>query len=328
MDQLLSEFRQDLVSGEWVLISGGRKHSIRKFEHSYQSKEGCPFEDPSESGQEIVWSYPNDRDWQIMAIKNKFPAVKSGLCGPAALRGPSLIHDAVGVHEVIIFRDHDLHFSDFSQDQGVSAIRVYKKRYQEIEKESGCIQYIMIFHNFGSGAGASIYHPHSQIISTPILPPHVSRSLIGSHNFYQKNRKRVYDVIIEWEKQENKRIIYENDLFMAFCPFVSRYPYEIRIFSRDSHAHFERMPDEFDKYLADAMTAVLRKIKKALDNPPYNFFIHTAPVETALENIHEFYSWHVEIVPKLSISGGFELGTGVDVNVVDPDLAAEELRNA
>lgn len=330
--EVLSEFRQDLVSGEWVLISTGRaKRPHKKIERdaSETSKENCPFEDPKAAGQEIVWGWPDDQNWEAMIIKNKYPAVMEyGICMPEEEFGPSKIHKATGIHDVVIFKDHNTHFADFSVEEGVKAIRVYKKRYQEIAKLDKCAQYISIFHNFGREAGASIYHPHSQIISTPILPPHVSQSLGGSYQFYVKNKKRVYDVIIEWEKENKKRMIYENDIFLAFCPFVSRHPYEVRIFSRDSHAHFEKMPDEFDKYLADALIAVLKKMKKALDDPAYNFFIHTSPVETALDNIHEFYSWHVEIIPKLKISAGFEMGTGIDLNIVDPDQAAEELRNA
>ena len=190
------------------------------------------------------------------------------------------------------------------------------------------MRYILIFHNSGRDAGASLYHPHSQIISMPILPPDVSRSINGSHNFYKEHKERVYDVLMKWEKEHGNRIIYENDLFLAFCPFVSKTPYEVRIFSRDSHAHFEKMPDEFDKYLEDVLLAVLKKIKKSLGDPPYNLFIHTAPAETDLESVHEFYSWHIEILPKVKITAGFEIGTGVDINMVDPDQAAELLRNA
>ena len=133
-------------------------------------------------------------------------------------------------------------------------------------------------------------------------------------------------MLMKWEKEHGHRIIYENDLFLAFCPFVSKTPYEIRIFSRDSHAHFEKMPDEFDKYLADVLLTILKKIKKALGNPPYNLFIHTAPAETDMESVHEFYSWHIEILPKAKVAAGFEMGTGVDINVVDPDDAAKLLR--
>ena len=329
----MNEFRQDLISSDWVLFSTARAkrpNGKKEEENSvYKSKENCPFEDPVKSGQEIVWGYPNEKEWQAMVIKNKYPAVKQGVCGPDWKTGPFNIFDAVGVHDVIIFKDHDINFSDFTGEQGTEAVRVYKRRYQEIASSGGCIDYVMIFHNSGREAGASIYHPHSQIISTPILPPDVSKSFYGSLKFYQDNKKRVYDLIIDWEREQKKRIIYENDNFIAFCPFVSKKPYEVRIFSKESHAHFERMPDGLDGDLADVLLVSLKKIKKALNDPPYNFFIHTAPVETSSsEKIHEFYSWHIEILPKLSISAGFELGTGIDINVVDPDMAAEELRKA
>lgn len=327
---MLSEFRQDLVSGEWILFSTARGKRLikeKKKKEFYQSKEDCPFEDPEGSGQEIVWAYPDKKSWQVMVIKNKFPAVKEGICGPSKKFGPFLIHDAIGNHEVIVFRDHDKGLGDLELKEISSIINVYKKRYQEIAVQAGCTKYIMIFNNYGPEAGASIYHPHSQIISTPILPPDVKRSLEGAYKFYKKNKKRVYDVIINWEIDQKKRIIYENDFFIAFCPFFSKSPYEIRIFSKESHSHFEKMPDSLDEYLADILSKVFRKIKVALNNPSYNFFIHTAPLDPNLENIHEFYHWHIEILPKLSIPAGFEMGTGIDINFIDPDQAAEILRN-
>lgn len=334
MNKLLNEFRQDLVSGDWVLFSTGRAkrpnnaEKKEKEEEAYKSKENCPFEDPEKSGQEIIWGHPNEKEWEVMVIKNKYPAVKQGICGPGWKTGPFNIFDATGVHEVVVFKNHDIQFADFTQVQGIKAVKVYKRRFQEIASGGGCIDYVMVFHNFGREAGASIYHPHSQIISLPVLPPDVSRSYYGSLKFYQDTKKRVYDLVIDWEKEEKKRIVYENDNFIAFCPFVSKKPYEVRIFSKESHAHFERMPDELDADLADILLNVLKKIRKALDSPPYNFFIHTAPVETNSGKIHEFYSWHIEILPKSSVSGGFELGTGIDINIVDPDEAAKELRDA
>lgn len=333
MSSALNEFRQDLVSGEWVLFATGRssrpghKPAEPKESENY-SKENCPFEDLRGSGQEVLWFYPNEEEWEIAVIKNKYPALVPGVCVPGSKNGPFSTNEAVGSHDVIVYKDHDVHFGDMSVDQLESVIRVYKSRYKEIVETGGeCVQHIMIFHNFGSGVGGSLYHPHSQIISMPILPPDIARSLRGSEKFYKENEKRIYDLITKWEVEQGKRIIYGNDLFIAFCPFVSKYPYEIRIFPRDSHAHFEQMPDTFDKYLADAMNAVLKKIKKALNNPDYNFFVHTASVkEDSDSKFHEFYTWHVEIIPKSSVIGGLELGTGVYVNVVDPDEAAKLLR--
>src|SRR3990167_10417249 len=137
----LTEFRQDLVSGDWVLFSTGREHSIRKFEESYQPKEGCLFEDPKKSGQEIVWGYPDNENWDAIVINNKYPAVFSGICTPDRLTGPFNAHDGIGEHNVIIFKDHDRHFSDFGVDEAVAAVRVYKKRYQEMVKASDCAEY-------------------------------------------------------------------------------------------------------------------------------------------------------------------------------------------
>src|SRR3989344_3492851 len=325
MPSVLNEFRQDLVSGEWVLFATGRAKRPHTNENNsvadkeYKSTKNCPFEDFKKSGNEPVWFNPNETDWKIAVIKNKFPAVKPGICNPATTLGPFNIQEAVGFHDLFVYKDHDKHFADFSKEEIVEVIRTYKRRYREISELEGCVRYILIFHNFGHDAGASLYHPHSQIISMPILPPDVSRSINGSHNFYKDHKERVYDVLMKWEKEHGNRTIYENDLFIAFCPFVSKTPYEIRIFSRDSHSNFEKMPDEFDKYLADVLSTVLKKIKKALGDPSYNLFVHTAPAETELEGVHEFYSWHIEILPKIKIDAGVEMGTGVDVNTVDPD---------
>lgn len=324
---VLNEFRQDLVSGEWVLFSTGRAHSIKKFEDIYQDKSNCPFEDLRATGQELVFGYPKNENWRVAAVKNKFPAVKSGICGSEEKCGPFKKHMAVGEHEVIIFKDHDRRFYDFSPQEIAEAIQVYKRRYAELAKNAGCVKYIMIFHNHGAAAGASIYHPHSQIISLPILPPDVVRSIYGSFEYYRKTGRRVYDILLDWELKDKKRIIYKNEHFMVFCPFVSKYPYEIRLFPKESHAHFEKLPDELDLSLAEALHIVLQKLAKALDNPPFNFFIHTAPLGEELgENYHQFYQWHFEIIPHLKIDAGFEIGTGIEINIIDPDEAAAKLK--
>lgn len=324
-EKSVNEFRQDLVSGEWVLFSTKRSHSIRKFEESFQTKEECPFEDFEKSGNELVWRYP-ENNCDLTVIKNKFPAVKPGICSQAHQVNSFSVHEATGEHDIFVFREHDQHFADLGLEKIVNVIRAYKKRYTEIAVADRCAKYIMLFHNFGKEAGASVYHPHSQIISTPILPPDVSHSLHGAKRFYKEHNKRIYDDLVGWEITEKVRVIYENAKFIAFCPYVSKFPYEVRIFPKDSHAHFEQMPDSSDMEFAEIMSVVLKKIKKALGNPPFTFFMHTAPLEFGPEDVHEYYTWHMEILPKLKITAGFELGTGIEINVVDPDHAAELLR--
>lgn len=324
----VNEFRQDLVSGEWVLFATGRAKSLRNDDDKdfYQTKRECPFEDLN--GQTVLWSYPDSKNRHATVIKNKYPAVWQNLCATEQAYGPFKTFDPIGDHEVIIYREHDHGIYKFSLAEFVDTVRVYKKRYTELVEKAECAKYILMFHNHGRAAGASVYHPHSQIITMPILPPDVFRSVNGSYQYYKEHKKRVYSELLEWEQKERKRIVYENKEFIVFCPYISKYPYELRIFSKESHAHFHQMPDSSDEFLADAIYTSLQKMKVALDSPPFNMFIHTAPLTDEFGvHMHEFYHWHVEIVPHLKIDAGFEIGTGIAINVMDPDVCAETFRN-
>lgn len=321
----LNEFRQDLVSKEWVLFSTGRKHSIKKSETLPEPIENCPFENFEKSDNELIWRYP-ENDWEISLIKNKFPAVIPGLCLPSRNLESFSIHEATGEHDIFVFKDHNTHFADLATKQVVHIVRAYKKRYKEIISMDKCAKYIMIFHNFGKESGSSVYHPHSQIISTPILPPDIFRSLHGAERFYKEHNRIVYDDLIEWELKMKARIVYENEKFLVFCPFVSKFPYEVRIFPKNSSAYFEQIPDDDDDLFAQALATTLKKIKIALDNPSFSFFIHTVPPQSDFVDPHNYYTWHLEILPKVKITAGFEIGTGIEINVVDPDEAAKLLR--
>lgn len=130
--------------------------------------------------------------------------------------------------------------------------------------------------------------------------------------------------MIEWEKKKKNRVIYENAGAIAFAPFVSKSPFEVRIFPKKHLPYFENTLDESIDYAVDALQNALRKIEKNLKDPDYNFFLHTAPIRNKAS--YKMYHWHIEVIPKISIRAGFELGTGVDINPVDPDEAAALLR--
>jgi len=332
----LNEFRQDLVSGDWVLFATGRAkrpHATEKVDlvENYSELENqCPFDDPRATGQEIISEYKkNNGELWLTVMTNKYPAVAPGVCMPIETSGPFSHTVANGFHEVLATRDHERALPDFSTEETIILLKAYRERYLEISKQE-CGEYIQIFHNHGKKAGASVSHPHSQIMSTPILPPVVARSVNGSAEFYRQHQKKVHDVMIEWEVEQKKRIIFENDLFIAFCPFASKRPYEIRIFPKISNARFETIGESGLKDCAETLNFCLGRLNKVFAGKlNFNFFIHTAPIRESLElPCSEFYHWHIELLPHYSNLAGFDFSTGIIVNVIDPDQAAEELRNA
>ncbi len=338
-----NEFRKDLVSGDWVLVSSSRARrpgapEMRAtFLDSHQAIEECPFENPIPANGQPVLVYRNGHpvhwegefkgEWTVMVVRNKYPALLPGVCGSPAQHGPFLTQVAHGFHELVITRDHETHFAQFSDLETTEVLRVYQDRYRAISHDE-CGDYISIFHNHGKEAGASIWHNHSQILSTPIIPPEVLRSLEGADEYYQQHQATVHCALIHWEREQKVRVVYENERFILFCPYVSKTPYEMRVFPKEHSARFELMGIEDIIYCAQALNAGLRALYKALGDAPYNFYIHTAPVERDPLIHYDYYHWHIEIVPKIKIEAGFELGTGLSLNPLDPDDVAAKLREA
>jgi UDPglucose--hexose-1-phosphate uridylyltransferase len=325
-----SELRQDIVSGEWILIAparGGRpKQFAEKKKFKPASKKGCPFEHPEKAGggaPSII--HPRGVNWRIQVIPNKYPAVNHReIMAVLGMQGPFFVIPGVGYHDLVVTRGHNKNFPALPRKDAELVLQTFKERYLMLERDR-YVSYISIFHNWGPRAGASIYHPHYQIIALPVIPPDVEHSLVGSKKYSNKHRRCVHCDIIKWEKKEGKRIIYENRGAIAFAPFVSREPMEIRVFPKKHLPFFEKSTASELSYVADAMQKALRMVEKKLGYPDYNFFIHTAPVRNR-EN-YRYYHWHIEIQPKIDIEGGFELSTGIEINTIDPDEAAEFLRS-
>jgi UDPglucose--hexose-1-phosphate uridylyltransferase len=288
---MANEFRQDPLTGDWVLIApkrGARPNSREKFPFPDHA---CPFDG--------LTSF-------VEVIPNKYPAVQPGQCGPIMEQGLFSVAAGVGTHELVITKDHNRHFANFTNEEMAEVISMYLDRYRNLAQDE-CNKYITIFHNHGMLAGASIYHNHSQILSTPILPPQIQKMLA---------RPRVSQLLAT----EQSRIVCQNDAFVAFCPFASRSPYEINIFPKNSQSNFGDLSDVTG--LASIMREIFVRLDSALEDPDYTYFIHTAPPHSGEES----FDWHVEIMPRFSPTAGFEFGTGIFINTVDPDDAAQQLR--
>jgi len=324
------ELREDLVSGDWILMAPGRSRRPDQFFSKEEKKipgpDKCPFEDPQASGNApAVIRLPEDpkKDWEIQVIPNKFPAVVSGESADIRKVGPYKTVSGSGYHDVVITRDHYKNFSKLSPKQALNVLRVIQQRYRDVARDKR-IAYVSIFHNWGAKAGASLYHPHYQIISIPVIPPDVNHSLVGSTRYFKKNKRCVHCDIISFEMKEKERIVFENEGAVVFTPYASREPFELRIFPKKHESFFEDSSENDLKSMAGALQKALSLLEKRFEGIDYNFFIHTAPIRDKKKFPH--YHWHIEVQPKINTSAGFELSTGIEITSIDPNEAAAFIR--
>jgi len=325
----ISELRRDLVSGDWVVIATGRAKrpdDFAKLEKPIflQPRDKCPFEEFFPLALAVYGEdHKPEKDWLVQVIPNKFPAFGKGICAVMFKEGIYEWGEGVGFHEIVITRDHTKSLAAMS-DQGVGqVIRAYQDRYLALHN-SGCVEYISIFYNHGREAGASISHPHSQLIAIPVIPPDVARSLRGSAEYFKKEKKCVHCAILKYEIKEKSRIVYENDDAVVLTPFASKTAFEMRIFPKKHQPQFELISEEERWSIGNALRVCLAKLYRGLKNPDFNFFLHTAPTRNLKKYGH--YHWHFEVIPKTAIWAGFEIGTGIEISTIAPENAAEFLR--
>ena len=325
----MSELRQDLVSGDWTILApkrAKRPHDWGKGKpkRAKSPKTTCPFEDLEKSGNEPIELFPPSDDWKIAVIPNKYPALEAkNVCPDGKKKGPYSVIEGFGHHELVITRDHDRNLPKMTSREAVELFRVFKHRLNVLSQDP-CGDYSTLWHAWGPSAGATIYHPHYQILTLPIVPPDIRQSFEGSVRYFRKYKKCVHCVMLAYEKKCKNRIIYENKYAIAMAPFVSRQPFEVRVFPKKHFSHFEKTSDVALSGAVEALSVALGRISERLGDPDYNFFLHTAPFQKAEE--YKMYHWHMEVIPKLSLLGGFEWSTGIDINTVDPDMAAKVLR--
>lgn len=320
-----SELRRDIVSGDWVVIATGRARRPHDFlrqrrESFRQSKKTCPFESLHGNSLSV---YSMDGKWWVETIPNKYPAFDKGVCALFHKKGPYQWGDGLGFHEVVISRDHDRSIAEMQDQEVELVIRAYQDRYLALAGDT-CVEYVSIFHNHGRLSGATISHPHSQIVAIPVIPPDVARSIKGSADFFHKNKTCVHCLTLRYDLKSKERLIYENEHFAVLAPFASKTAFETRILPKKHQPHFENILSQERMALANALRVALAKIFRGLKNPDYNFFLHTAPIG-GLKEFHH-YHWHFEILPKTAIWAGFEIGTGIEISTIAPETAAKFLR--
>ena len=330
-----SELRYDVVSEDWVAIATGRAKRPETFKKKTKKKKElskpCPFcnietqEKPTLifSKGKKVFSDSIPKDWSTIVIPNKYPAFTPSNSLNKRKEGEFYqIVDAVGFHEVLVTRDHKKHMAQFSVKEIKEVLDAYQDRYLDLMRYS-FVNHVSIFHNHGAEAGASVVHPHSQIIAIPLIDVDLRRALSNSQKYFKKHKECIYCLMNDWEKKVKKRVVFENKHFLVICPFASKTAFQIIISPKKHLSYFEKITEEEKESLAEAFKKGLGKMYKGLNNPSYNFYLHSAPCDGKK---YDYYHWHWTILPKTALQAGFELGTQIEILTIKPEQAAEYLR--
>ena len=334
----MPELRQDLATKEWIIIAAERARRPAEFarlrppmEQLPVWSESCPFcpghEEMTPAALAAIPSGTGAHGWQARVVPNKFPALvpqqDEGCVACSTRVGPYLRREGVGHHEVVIetpLHNHDLPMLTAGQMESV--VMLYHQRYAALAGFPAT-QLVVIFRNHGQRAGTSIIHPHSQIVASSVVPFQVCNQLYEGQRYFDMYNRCVYCDIMEFEEQDGTRVVMANEHFVAIAPYASGVPYEIWLLPRHHHATFGTVEEYELRGLAHVLQNLLARLRRLLDDPDYNFIIDTAPEHMAPV---PFYHWHLEIHPRLTTRAGFEIGSGIGINVVPPEQAAAELR--
>jgi UDPglucose--hexose-1-phosphate uridylyltransferase len=302
-----------------------RPHATRSADHRPPSADGCLF-CPGREDQTppAVWSLDApDGDWRVKVVPNRF-AILSADGRPRRHTDTEgfVTMPGIGRHEVIVeSRDHwaDLARADPRNVRDV--LEAYRARYRALRATGASL--ILIFRNHGLGAGTSLTHPHSQIVAAPVVPVQIRHRFEVAIQHHDDLGTNLYTDVLERELRDGRRILVQSVRFVAFQPFASAAPYETWIMPRSSQPSFDHASDSDLDDLAPVLRSVLASLAEELDDPDYNAVLQSAPVG---DEQREYFVWHLRILPRLSVTAGFELGSGMAVNPWRPEDTTARLR--
>lgn len=326
----MPQLRQNVITGDWVVIAPERAKRPDQFVEPKSSAPdavdgNCVF--CLESENYTKYRLKDFESNDIWVVPNKFPAFveDKSQCSPRTYHledGFYHAKPAVGGHDIIVVKPHDLNIYSFSQTVWSELFAMIAARYRYWRRDCNT-EYAMAIYNEGHKAAASIVHPHAQLIASDIIPNQIVREQGGAEVYYEKHTRCVFCDLIEHERKQKVRVVYESDMMIAFCFYAARFPFEIWLTPKRHQGHFDQTTSRDYAALADAMAAIAGKLGRVLKNPPLNFYLHDLP--NALAD-SQYYHWHLEITPRVTNYGGYELGSGVVIDVMSPESAAGYLQ--
>ena len=314
----MKELRVDEMNNDIVIVAKNRsKRPMDKIKNQSEEEiqvqydKNCPFCRGNESyTTEERFKIEDEKGWLVKSVDNKFPIVDE------------LPGEIYGLHEVMIdtYR-HDGNFYNMSTKEFENLIKMYKDRYSNLICDEK-IEYVSIFKNFLRKSGASLIHPHSQIISLSMIPPEIENEINISKAYYKANKRCLYQDSIKKEIKYAKRIVHNGNYFLVMVPYATKYSGEVRIIFKQK-IRFEEMSEKHVKKLANTFKKLFKKLYEVNGYNPFNLCIHTHPVKIEKETN---FNVHIHIIPRKYSFGGFELGTGIYVSSTNPEELAQKLR--
>jgi UDPglucose--hexose-1-phosphate uridylyltransferase len=325
----MSEIRKDPVTNKWVItlddrnFKPGADYGIER--NLPEHDKACPFCPGNEdkTGKTIFKADNPGGGWQIRVIPNNNPYLKVETQLKNKGVGIFDIMTGTGANEVIIESPrHDLDFDRLETGHIEAIIRTYQERIFDLKNDTR-LEYMLIFKNRGLRAGENIHHLHSQLMALPVVPASITDEIESSLKYFSFKKRCVYCDILENELALKERLIKESEHFILAAPFASQTPFEMWILPRRHSGHFHMITGAEVKDLAYILKDAVTRLNKALNNPSYNYMIHTTPVKQG-EMAH--YHWHIEILPRVKPIAGFEWGSGFFINPTLPEDSASYLR--
>lgn len=323
----MPELRKNPLTGQWISVAPERSRRPSEYAHAPSDVEAafCPFCPGNEdSTPEALLTYADpDGAWLLRAFPNRYPALRSDVPWESRAVGAYDRTSGVGAHEVIVHSPHHApSLSAYSATRVSRWLRAAAERSRDLARDRRLV-YVAHFQNHGALAGASLSHPHAQLLALPVIPGAVADELARARAHHELRGRDLLGDLVDEELVAGERIIAESADAVAFCPWASAAPFEVWVVSRERHSHVERASDTSRDAVATLVADALRRLDDALDDPPLNVTVHSAPLQ---HDDVPSYRWHVRIVPVLTRPGGFERSTGCAVNTTAPERAAAYLR--
>jgi UDPglucose--hexose-1-phosphate uridylyltransferase len=341
-----------VVPSESVVVATARGMRPKK-EESPLPRDGrarvetCPFCRGNEAmTPSAIASVPTAEDWDIRVVENLYPVLADVRENPAPSFGLQQTIDGYGRHEVVIdHRDHGARIHEMSEEHLALLFSVYQGRMDHLYRSNGRLRYVLAFKNFGPAAGASIAHTHSQVIALPVVPDNIQAEVKHSRTYYQKTHRCIFCALVDEaltfeatfydrESGEVRRrigvgqyVVERGRRFIAVKPFASRFEWEVVILPLAHRTDFLQADEEDFADLARVIRRTMARLDAVLGGVQYNYFVHSLPRGAKYADCSRSYHWHVGICPRTSIPTGFELGSGLFVNTVSPEAAAERLQS-